>query len=297
MSDIPALKLEGVRAGYGRIEVLHGVDLSVPKASVLALLGPNGAGKTTTLKVACGRMRPTAGGVWHADTAVPTRAPDGLARKGVCIIPEGRGVFPNLSVTENLRMWTYRGRVSRSEVEERAFGRFPRLRDRRGQLAGTLSGGEQQMLAISRALTTDPTFLLLDEISMGLAPIVVAERQASTLSTGMARLVELGRALATRPKLLLLDEPSSGLDQSETDTLGKLLSALAGEGIAVLLVEHDVELVMRVCDQVYVLDFGQIIAAGNPVEVQADPRVQLAYLGADVGTEPPAPDSGAGVGG
>jgi len=125
----------------------------------------------------------------------------------------------------------------------------------------------------------------------------VAERQANTLSTGKARLVELGRALATRPKLLLLDEPSSGLDQSETDTLGKLLTALAGEGMAVLLVEHDVELVMRVCDQVYVLDFGQIIAAGNPVEVQADPRVQLAYLGADVGTEPPAADGGAGVGG
>ena len=175
MSGPPALELRGVRACYGRIEVLHGVDLTVPVGGVLALLGPNGAGKTTTLKVACGRMRPTAGEVRLGDAPVPTRSPHGLARQGVCIIPEGRGVFPNLSVTENLRMWTYRGSVARSEVEERAFGRFPRLRDRRGQLAGTLSGGEQQMLAISRALTTNPTFLLLDEISMGLAPIVVSE--------------------------------------------------------------------------------------------------------------------------
>jgi branched-chain amino acid transport system ATP-binding protein len=170
-----ALELRGIRAGYGRIEVLHGVDLVVPNATVLALLGPNGAGKTTTLKVACGRMRPTSGRVLHGDAVISARAPDGLARKGVCMIPEGRGVFPNLSVSENLRMWTYRGRVSRSEVEESTFGRFPRLKERRRQLAGTLSGGEQQMLAISRALSTNPTLLFLDEISMGLAPIVVSE--------------------------------------------------------------------------------------------------------------------------
>jgi branched-chain amino acid transport system ATP-binding protein len=175
MSTVPALQVHDVRASYGRIEVLHGVDLVVPKASVFALLGPNGAGKTTTLKVACGRMRPTSGQVRFGDAVVTARAPDGLARQGVCMIPEGRGVFPNLSVTENLRMWTYRGGVGRAEVEERTFVRFPRLQQRRGQLAGTLSGGEQQMLSISRALSTNPTLLLLDEISMGLAPIVVSE--------------------------------------------------------------------------------------------------------------------------
>lgn len=175
MKSRPALELKSIRAAYGRIQVLHGVDLVVPPASVVALLGPNGAGKTTTLKVACGRMRPTSGQVLHGDAVISARAPDGLVHKGVCMIPEGRGVFPNLSVTENLRMWTYRGGVTRSEVEESTFRRFPRLKERRRQLAGTLSGGEQQMLAISRALSTKPTLLLLDEISMGLAPIIVSE--------------------------------------------------------------------------------------------------------------------------
>ncbi|HWC37437.1 MAG TPA: ATP-binding cassette domain-containing protein, partial [Acidimicrobiales bacterium] len=175
VSAVPALELRGIRASYGRTEVLHGVDLQVPHASVLALLGPNGAGKTTTLRVACGRMVPTAGDVRLGDSLVSAGAPDGLARDGVCLIPEGRGVFPNLCVADNLRIWTYRGGISWSEVEERTFTRFPRLRDRRSRLAGTLSSGEQQMLAISRALSTDPTLLLLDEISLGLAPTVLAE--------------------------------------------------------------------------------------------------------------------------
>ena len=171
----PALVMSGVRAAYGRIEVLHGVDLHIPAGSVFALLGPNGAGKTTTLKVANGVLRPTAGTVHIEGVDVAKPTPEALARAGVCAIPEGRGVFPNLSVTDNIRMWTYQGAVTRAEAEERSFEHFPRLKERRKQLAGTLSGGEQQMLAISRALVGRPRLLLLDEISMGLAPLVVAE--------------------------------------------------------------------------------------------------------------------------
>jgi branched-chain amino acid transport system ATP-binding protein len=170
-----ALHLEGVRAAYGRIEVLHGVDLEVAGGSVFAILGPNGAGKSTLLKVLNGRLRTTAGSVRIDGVESRHWTPDVLAHDGVIAIPEGRGVFPNLSVRDNLRMWTYRGGISSAEVEARAFEQFPRLKERRRQLAGTLSGGEQQMLAISRVLAGETKVLLLDEISMGLAPIIVAE--------------------------------------------------------------------------------------------------------------------------
>jgi ABC-type branched-subunit amino acid transport system ATPase component len=170
----PALELRDVRAGYGTIEVLHGVSLAVPAGSVFALLGPNGAGKTTTLRVASGEIAPTSGDVRLRGRAVTGKSSDALARAGVCSIPEGRGIFPNLTVTENLRMSTYTG-PSLAEVEEGAFTRFPVLRDRRKQLAGTLSGGEQQMLSMARAMTTNPKILLLDELSMGLAPLIVEE--------------------------------------------------------------------------------------------------------------------------
>ncbi|MBV8462186.1 MAG: ABC transporter ATP-binding protein [Acidimicrobiales bacterium] len=171
----PTVTVEGIRAAYGRIEVLHGVDLTVPAGSVFALLGPNGAGKSTLLKVLSGRLRPTDGQVRFGDEVLGKRPAERLARDGICAIPEGRGIFPNLTVRENLRIWTYRGGVSASEVEARTFEAFPRLRERRRQMAGTLSGGEQQMLAVSRALVARPRVLLLDELSMGLAPLVVAE--------------------------------------------------------------------------------------------------------------------------
>jgi branched-chain amino acid transport system ATP-binding protein len=170
----PLLELIGVRAAYGRIEVLHGVDLTVPAGSVVALLGPNGAGKTTTLKAASGQVVPTSGCVHVAGRHVNGASPDALARLGVCTIPEGRGIFPNLTVRENLRMVTFAG-IGQAEVEELAFGRFPRLAERRDQLAGTMSGGEQQMLAMARGLAVDPSLLLLDELSMGLAPRIVRE--------------------------------------------------------------------------------------------------------------------------
>ncbi|MBV8959314.1 MAG: ABC transporter ATP-binding protein [Actinobacteria bacterium] len=170
----PILELANVRAAYGKIEVLHGVDLVVPEGSVVALLGPNGGGKTTTLKVASGQMAATAGCVHLAGRHVNGATADALARMGVCTIPEGRGIFPNLTVRENLRMVTFAG-GGLSEVEDVAYTRFPRLGERRHQLAGTMSGGEQQMLAMARGLATDPALLLLDELSMGLAPLIVEQ--------------------------------------------------------------------------------------------------------------------------
>lgn len=190
----PALAIRGVRASYGRIEVLHGVDLTVPAGSVFALLGPNGAGKSTLLSVISGQMRPTAGEVVIGDKPVGKLSTQKLARTGLCSIPEGRGIFPNLTVRENLRIWTYRGGLSVKAVEEQTYATFPRLAGRRGQLAGTMSGGEQQMLAISRALVTDPKVLLLDELSMGLAPLIVSE------------LYELVGTLAAQGKTVLLVE-------------------------------------------------------------------------------------------
>jgi len=170
----PLLELRGVHAAYGSIEVLGGVDLTVPPGTVVALLGPNGAGKTTTLKVASGQMVPTKGSVFIAGRDVTGVAPEELARRGLTTIPEGRGVFPNLTVRENLQMATYAG-IPLARVEDVAYERFPRLKERRSQLAGTMSGGEQQMLAMARGLAVEPKVLLLDELSMGLAPLVVEE--------------------------------------------------------------------------------------------------------------------------
>ena len=168
------LQLAAVRAGYGRIDVLHGIDLEVRAGEVFALLGPNGAGKSTTLAVASGQITPSSGGLFLCGRDVTGVSPDALARAGVCLIPEGRGIFPNLTVSENLRMATYTGGAYR-DILDRAFARFPRLGERRKQTAGTLSGGEQQMLSMARALATEPAVLLIDELSMGLAPIIVEE--------------------------------------------------------------------------------------------------------------------------
>ena len=187
----PVLELRDVKAAYGRIQVLHGVSLVVPENSVVALLGPNGAGKTTTLKVASGQMRPTDGCVHITGRHVNGATADELARAGVCAIPEGRGIFPNLTVEENLRMVTFGG-TSQRKVEERAYTQFPKLKQRRRQVAGTMSGGEQQMLALARAVANDPALLLLDEISMGLAPLIVQELYelvAEIAKTGVAILL------------------------------------------------------------------------------------------------------------
>jgi ABC-type branched-subunit amino acid transport system ATPase component len=170
----PLLVVEGLRAGYGDIDVLVGVDVAVGHGEVFALLGPNGAGKSTLLKAISGLVRPSAGRVSILGRDVTGTPADVLARAGLCAIPEGRGVFPNLTVAENLWLVTNCG-ATRADVEEVAYQRFPRLAERRTQLAGTMSGGEQQMLAMARALAADPALLLLDELSMGLAPLVVRE--------------------------------------------------------------------------------------------------------------------------
>jgi branched-chain amino acid transport system ATP-binding protein len=177
MTSAPILELRNVRAGYGSIDVLHGVNLTIGRGEVVALLGPNGAGKSTTIKVISGLLRPSSGQLIVAGRDVTGASAGALARAGLCTIPEGRGIFPNLTVRENLLMATFSGHKM-SDIEEKTYARFPRLSERRTQLAGTMSGGEQQMLSLARALATDPAILLLDELSMGLAPLIVAELYA-----------------------------------------------------------------------------------------------------------------------
>jgi branched-chain amino acid transport system ATP-binding protein len=165
------LELRNVVGGYGDTTVLRDVSLTVPDASVVALLGPNGAGKTTTLRMASGLLRPRSGTV-HLDGDDITRlSPHQRAARGICHIPEGRGIFPSLTVRENVTMYARRGAEKRAW--ERSVETFPVLGSRRSQIAGTLSGGEQQMLALARAYVVDPRVVLVDEASLGLAPLVV----------------------------------------------------------------------------------------------------------------------------
>ena len=232
------LSLDGVVAGYAETTVLRGVSLAVPEASVVALLGANGAGKTTLLRVASGLLRPTAGRMTLDGVDVTGQRPHQLAAAGVCHVPEGRGIFPSLTVRENLTLQA--GSGSRGGVE-RAFDAFPRLGQRMSQTAGTLSGGEQQMLALARAYLAEPKVMLLDEVSMGLAPKIVDEifvfldrlaRQGASLL-----LVEqyVTRALALADYVYLMNrgtiahraEPSELADE---DVFARYLGAEVGAG-------------------------------------------------------------------
>ena len=174
-SAVPAaVRLDGVSAGYGGIDVLQDISLTVRAGEVCAVLGPNGAGKSTALKVMSGQLAPTKGTASINGRPIAGVPTERLVRGGLCVVPEGRGIFPNLTVTENLKMASFAG-ASCADILERSFQQFPRLAERRSQLAGKLSGGEQQMLSMARALAVNPSILLVDELSMGLAPKVVGE--------------------------------------------------------------------------------------------------------------------------
>ena len=170
----PLLSLHKINAGYAEIPVLHDVSFSLYPGKIYALLGPNGGGKSTTLKVCSGQLNPTSGDLIIAGKSMTKTDPSALARAGICTIPEGKGIFPNLTVKDNLIMMSKSG-IASEDIEEVAYQRFPQLSSRSRQTAGTLSGGEQQMLAMTRALATDPAILLLDELSMGLAPLIVGQ--------------------------------------------------------------------------------------------------------------------------
>ena len=236
------LHLDHVTAGYGETTVLRDVSLGVPAGSIVALIGPNGAGKTTLLRVASGLLRPTRGRLLVGGTDVTGRPPHALAASGICHIPEGRGVFPDLSVRENLLLFSPPGREEQSLA--RAVQAFPRLGERLSQRAGTMSGGEQQMLALARSYTVSPgdrgqpSVVLLDEVSMGLAPRIV-------------------------------------------DEIFLFLARLADEGAALLLVEQYVTKALAMADYVYVLDRGRIGFAGEPAELEGT-DVFAHYLGTEV---------------
>ncbi|MEB8336129.1 ABC transporter ATP-binding protein [Streptomyces endophyticus] len=182
------LELDDIDAGYGGARVLREVSVWLPPQSVVALLGTNGAGKTTLLRVASGLLTPTSGHLTINGKDLTGKRPHTLARAGVCHVPEGRGVFPTLTVKENILIQAAGG--SLDEAVERAATAFPILKEKLGQLAGSLSGGQQQMLALARAYVTDADYVLLDEVSMGLAPVVVDE-----IFEFLGRLAEDGRAL------------------------------------------------------------------------------------------------------
>jgi branched-chain amino acid transport system ATP-binding protein len=246
----PLLAASGLTIRFGGLVALDKVDLDVAPTGITGLIGPNGAGKTTLFNVVTGLLRPTDGTVRYDGNDIVRWSPQRRGRAGIARTFQRLDLFVGMSVRDNLRAsWE-------ASTPGGVFGRHNR-------------DGAQ----------------LVDSVLARLGLDAVADRRAGTLSTGLGRMVELGRALCTRPRLLLLDEPSSGLDPHETERFRDLLVDITRTdqhdrpAPAVLLVEHDVRLVMEVCQQITVLDFGQRIACGSPQEVRRDPAVVAAYLG------------------
>jgi branched-chain amino acid transport system ATP-binding protein len=232
------LELDGVEARYGQIKALHGVSLTVEEGEMVAILGANGAGKTTTLRAVSGTVRKT-GDIRFAGRSIARRSPERIARLGIGHVPEGRGLFAELTVWDNLRMGAYiRGeRKTIKQESERVLAYFPWIERRRSQQAGTLSGGEQQMLALARALVARPRLLLLDEPSLGLAPTVIKE------------LFAIVRRLNQE------------------------------EGLSVLVVEQNANLALESSGRAYVLEVGRVAIEGSSDELRRHEGVRKSYLG------------------
>ena len=275
-----ALTVAGVAVRFGGVAALSDANLSVRPGTVTGLIGPNGAGKTTLFNVISGLQAPDRGTIHLFDTDITAMKPHRRARLGLARTFQRLELFGTLSAGENVqvglessvRWWQWR-HVKRS---------FPWAK-RGVPSADGVPAGEPTGPGSIAVATSDR---LLEGVGLG----GLGSEQASAMPTGLARMVELARALAMAPKILLLDEPGSGLDDAESEALGELLTTLAKGGMGVLLVEHDMELVMRICDYIYVLDFGDIIASGTPEEIRHDPMVQAAYLGAVTEPDPDQDD-------
>lgn len=233
------LEVENLSVSYGAIKALHGVSLKVPQGSIVTLIGANGAGKSTTLRALSGLVKST-GSICYDGADVSKLPANKIVARGLCHVPEGRMVFSNLTVLENLKMGAYLQSDKKwiAGQTDYVFGLFPRLKERMSQPAGTLSGGEQQMLAIGRALLSKPKFLMLDEPSLGIAPLLV--------KTIFERIVEINRE----------------------------------QGLTILLVEQNANLALDVSTYGYVLETGKILLEGPSADLKANPQVQEAYLGA-----------------
>ena len=236
----PLLELGALRAGYGHVEVLHGIDLTVGEGELVAVIGANGAGKSTLLKAIVGLVHVDSGTVTYRGARVGAPRPERLVRDGLALVPEGRMLFGPMSVRENLELGAYgAGRERRTAIAEglqRVHALFPVLDERASQPAETLSGGEQQMLAVARALMSRPRLLLLDEPSLGLAPKVIAEIFAA-------------------------------------------LDALRAQGVTLLLVEQDARLALEHADRGYVMRTGRVALEGPSGDLLADESVRTIYLG------------------